>query len=281
MIVCGLLAYLKLGGLSGAHVVFPNYPWFSLFGRGVGADLAAGFSMAVGILVTQIYVQAILSGRSLRAARGGACLAALFTIPIGLLGVAVGLFMKAHFPKTPSAAVLPTFIMNFMPPVVAGIFIAALLISIVGSWAGLTLGVSTMLTRDIYKKFIRPASTDRETLLVLRLVIFVLCAIVCLTTYGNTGSLIMAWGFLSFGLRTCVVLIPMLAAMYCKRWITPAAGVAAVLCGPLLNIVWKLAFPKGMDPVYPGLIGAFAALVVVSFVTQKYPLKATAAHSAK
>ena len=50
----------------------------------------------------------------------------------------------------------------------SSVVLATLLVAVIGTWAGLTLGVSTMLTKDIYKRFIRsgavePGNTDCTT----------------------------------------------------------------------------------------------------------------------
>jgi SSS family solute:Na+ symporter len=179
--------------------------------------------------------------------------------------------MKANFPTVPSESVFPIFIIKFINPFVAGIILATLLISAIGTWAGLTLGISTMLTKDIYKKFIRPRSSDTEILLMQRLMIVAVCVITVIMVTGNIGSLILGWSFLSLGLRGCAALFPLLGAMYFKRWLTPAAGVTSALLGPLADLAWKLLNPKGLDPLYPGLIVGLLSLIIVSYFTKKKP----------
>jgi SSS family solute:Na+ symporter len=269
MIACGVTAYLKVGGASGLSAQLPSFPWFSLFGRGFGTDFAAGFSMLLGVLSTQTYFQAIGSGRSFEAARTGAWISAIMTPPVGLGGIMVGLYMRTAFPKTPSSEVLPIFILKFLPPVLAGIVLATLLIAIVGSTAGLILGISTMFTKDIYRRYFRPQAQSKEALLVQRLAILIACAIPLLFVSGNAESLIIGWSFMSQGLRGCTVLFPLLGAMFFPRWLSSKAGVMAALLGPLANFVWHLVFPKGMDPLYPGLLASFLALVFVSLITKK------------
>ncbi len=171
-ISCGAVAYYLAGGASGLAAKFPAFPWFSLFGRGLNLDLAAGFSLLVGVLSTQTYIQAVLSGRDVREARKGALISAVMIPPVGIGGILVGLYMRSAFPETPSAEVLPLFVLKFLPPALGGVVLATLLIAVVGTWAGLSPGISTMLTKDIYKKFFRNQASDRETLAVQRLADF-------------------------------------------------------------------------------------------------------------
>lgn len=276
MISCGAAALLLFNGVSGLQASFPAFPWFSLFGRGVEKDLAGGFSLIVGVLSTQTYAQAIASGKSFAEARKGALISAVLMPPIGIGGILVGLYMRANFPATPSSEVLPTFIINFLPPVLAGVVLATLLITAIGGWAGLLFGISTMFTRDIYQRFIRQQAGQREALLVQRAAIIVVVLLSAFVASGNSGSLILGWSFLSMGLRGCCILCPLLGAMYFPRYLTPTGGIVAAFLGPVTNVIWFLAFPKGIDPLYPGLLVSLAALLIVSAFTRKKDLPLSA-----
>ena len=127
----------------------------------------------------------------------------------------VGLYMKAHvasFPGIKSADVLPTFILHYMPPLLGGVVLATLLVAVIGTWAGLSLGISTMLTRDIYKRYIDKKADDKRTLLVQRLLILCLCGITVVAVSSSLGGLILGFSFLSMGLRGCSALFPLLGA---------------------------------------------------------------------
>lgn len=272
-IVTGVLAFNMFGGTSGIWAAFPKHvPWFSLFGRGVSTDLAAGFSLLVGVLSTQTYIQAILSGKSLAVSRKGALLSALLIPPIGIGGILVGLYMRANivsFPGLESSAVLPVFILHYLPPVAAGIIIATLLIAVIGTWAGLSLGISTLLTRDIYKRFINKKADSKRTLFVQRGLIIALCVLAYYFVTGSAGSLILSFSFLSMGLRGCTVLFPLLGAIFFRQFVTPAGGVASAFLGPITVIVWHFIYPNGIDALYPGLIVGLLVLIIVSMLTQK------------
>lgn len=269
MLSCGLIALSLLGGINGLFAKFPAHPWFSLFGRGFDKDFAAGFSLVVGILSTQTYFQAVLSAKSMGAANKGALLSGLFTPPIGLGGIMVGLFMRANFPGTPSSEVLPVFVMNYLPPLLAGVVLATLLISVIGTWAGLTLGISTMFTKDIYIRFFHPQADSKTTLLIQRIAIIGICIVAVFFVSGNVGSLILSWSFMAMGLRGCTVLFPLIGAISLPNWVTPKGGIAAALLGPLVNLIWKLLYPAGLDPLYPGLAASAIALILVSRFTKK------------
>ncbi len=245
-----------------------------MFGRGVSRDLAAGFSLVVGVLSTQTYIQAVLSAGSFRHARTGALISAFFIPPVGIGGILVGLYMRSHlasFPGLKSGDVLPVVILHFMPPLFGGVIPATLIVAVVGTWAGLNLGISTMLTRDIYKQYIDRKADDKKALLVQRVLILCLCAITIVAVSSNAGGLILGFSFLSMGLRGCSALFPLLGAMFIKRFVTPIAGISAAILGPLTDVVWHFLYPKGLDPLYPGLVVSAGVLLALSMFTRKKP----------
>ncbi|NPV73481.1 MAG: sodium:solute symporter family protein [Pelotomaculum sp.] len=263
-VVSGALAYKMAGGWSGLTAVLPPYPWFSFFGRGVGVDLAAGFSLVVGVASTQTYIQSIFSARNLAEARKGVLLSGILIPPLGAGGVLVGLYMRVNFPETASDQVLPAFIIKFLPPVLAGVMLAALLIVVIGTWAGITLGMSTTLTEDIYRRLIRPAAGDREILAVHRVLMLTAGLLSVLMVIGNLNSLIMKWSVMSLALRACALFFPLLGALFFPGAVTPLAGTLAALLGPLTGAVWYCMYPGGIDPVYPGLLASLLTLLAVS-----------------
>ncbi|KAF1085238.1 Sodium/glucose cotransporter [Sporotomaculum syntrophicum] len=271
-IFCGVMAYGMLGGWSGLTTNFPPFPWLSLFGRGFNTDFAAGFSLLVGVLSTQTYIQAIFSAKSLSSARMASLVSAFMIPPVGIGGILIGLFMRANFPDTPSEQVLPIFVMNFLPPLLAGVVLATLLVAIIGTWAGLTLGVSTMLAKDIYKRFICCDADDLKILKIQRILIFTVSALGVLFVVSSLKSMILGWSFLSMGLRGCTVFFPLLGAVFFSRFVKPMAGIMAALIGPCVDLIWHFLYPNGIDPLYVGLLASFLTLLFLSMLLKRKPV---------
>jgi solute:Na+ symporter, SSS family len=259
MIISGVLAFTLSGGVVGLKEFFPAFPWFSFFGRGINTDLAAAFALIVGVMSSQIYFQGIFSSRDLPAARGGALLSAVLAPLIGLGGIMVGLFMRMHYPDINPAQALPLFVINHLPAWFAGIVLATLLLASIGTGAGLTLGVSTMLNRDIYLR-LRPDADDNRVLFVFRsLIIAVLILALGVVLLADENVLILSWSYLSLGLRGATIFFPLLAAIFLKGKISPIAGTLAVIVGPTIVIAGTI-FPFGLNPLYPGLMISFMIL---------------------
>lgn len=253
--LCGVLAITLQGGFSAFYQALPQAQYFNLFARGVVIDLGAGLSLIVGIITTQTYIQAVISAKSLKISLRGTFLSACLVPLIGIAGIYVGLFMKIVHPDIESAKALPLFIMEYLHPFPAGMVLATLLVALVGTGAGLALGISSMLTRDVYVARIRPEADDKQQLLVTRCVIAVVLAASCLFTAGNMGTLIMSWSFLSMGLRGAVAFFPLTAALFAPKSFSSKFVFASMIVGSAATILSKFLI-AGIDPLFPGMLAA-------------------------
>ncbi len=274
MIIAGLLAYTMGGGISGFREVFPAFPWFSLFGRGFLTDFAAGFSLVIGVLATQTYIQAVISGKDVRSSKIGSMISAILVVPIGLAGIFIGLFMRNNFPNIDPGKAFPLFVLKYLNPWIGGVVLATLIIAVVGTGAGLALGVSTVLTNDIYKRYLNKTADDKNLLKVSRILIVAVLGITLLFVYGNLGSLILQWAILSMGLRGTAALIPMIPALFFKGKVTKKAGFLCVLLGPISVLLWKIFFPDIGEPLYIGLLVGVLILFLGGLANKKDKTKA-------
>ncbi|MGE5678235.1 MAG: sodium:solute symporter family protein [Pseudomonadota bacterium] len=257
VIAGGIIAISCGGGIGRFIDVFPRQPYFSLFGRGIWIDGAAGFSLVLGVLSTQTYAQAVLSGRTLKESKAGALISACLIPPIGIAGIFIGLFMKMNHPDIDSAMAFPKFVMDYMDPWLGGIVLATLLVTVVGTGAGLSLGISTIFTKDIYANYINTKADDGLLLIVSRIVIVVTLALALLFTLGSAKSLILKWSFMSMGLRGATIFAPLCAALFFKGRVSSGFAVAAMIVSPLSVLLGKFILPPGFDPLFPGIAISF------------------------
>lgn len=259
-------AYTGMGGWSGYQTAFPRFPWFSLFGRGAWVDIASGLSLVVGTLTTQTYIQAIYAAKDEKAARNGALLAAFVTLPTGIPAVMAGMYMRANYPQIAPIDALPQFILSQLPPWLGGIALATLLLASIGSAAGLVLGVSAMLSRDIFAAKWR--FTDKSMLAVNRLAVFGVTLCAALFCMGNLQSLVLEWNFLSMGLRGAGIFFPLTFAIFLPGRICSQAAIAAMVAGVVVDLGWKIIFPTLFDPLYAGLLASIIALVITQMIVK-------------
>jgi solute:Na+ symporter, SSS family len=262
LLAFGAVALYLAGGTRPIPEVLPS-KYFSLFGNGLWKDLGNGLGVVFGVLTTQIYAQAVLSARDERHARIGTWLAGFGTAVFGLGGVAVGMFMRVHEPNIEPAQALPLFATHYLSPVVGGVFLGAILITVITCAGGLALGIGTMFTRDLYQHYLRPKMGDREGLLVTRSIILLVVVAGVLIGASDLLKLIISYSFLAFAFRADAMLVPVLVTVLGNHISlrSTSAGIGAVLAGMATNLFWNLRVEQGGAAVFIGLLGSILGLV--------------------
>ncbi len=259
LFAAGVVALAQLAALPDAAARFPAFPWFSLFGRGPWQTWGNLFSLIVGIICTQTYIQALYAASDSRTAAIGAYAAAAITIPVGLPSVAIGMAMRAAHPEMPPILALPMFLLENMPPAIAGIGIGGLMLSVVGSIAGLTLGIGTMISRDIGQAVLG-LSRDRDILRLNRASVLVVTAIAALIAATHLDSYVLDWNYMSMALRGAGIFIPLSLAVFAPKRLPAAWAVASMAASTLAAMAGKLVFAWPVNPLYVGV--AVSAAVV-------------------
>lgn len=259
MASAGYAALHAAGGWHRLSAAFPPFPWFSLFGYGIREGASDLISMLVGVMSTQTYIQAVFASRDRQAARRGALISAVMIPPLGLFGIAVGLFMRHTQPSLDSARALPLFLLQQFPAGLAGIAFATLLIAAVATAAGLTLGVGTTLKVDILARL---RLRERHELAVMRLVTLGVIATAMGILLFNLDSAIMKWSFLSMGLRGATLCLPLLGAVFLGARTSRRGGALSIYLAPLAVIIAGLSGFSSLPPLMAGLGVSLMALLV-------------------
>lgn len=234
----GVLAYADMNYLGGMRNVIADDKWFSLFGHGLQNGLINLLSMIMGVVSTQSYIQAVFSAKDAVTAKRGCILAAIVVIPIGLPSVVIGMFMSVHHPEINPINALPMYLLNYLPEALGGVGVAALLLSALGSIAGLAFGVSTMLTNGVIQKLFKNLS-DERLLNISRLnVLLVIVGAVLFTCY-HLDSSVLEWSFLSMALRGCGIFLPLTFAVLVTKKFNAATGFYAMLAGIITDCLWN------------------------------------------
>ena len=269
VIICGFMAVNLGGGISSFKAALPDAQYFNLFARGTFVDMGAGISLIIGVITTQAYIQAIISAKSLKISKAGALISAILIPIIGTAGIFVGMYMKITSPDMSSASALPTFIIQNVPPLVAGMILATLLVALVGTGAGVALGLSSMICNDIYKVYFNKDASDKTSLTASRVIIALILVSAALFTTGNMGSLILGWSFMSMGLRGAVAFAPMCAALFFPGRVNKKIALCAIIAGPVFVLIGKFILPSFIDPLFLGVGVSILIMLVGYFVNKK------------
>ena len=250
--VGGIISYLDMGQWQGLKVAFPEYPWFSLFGRGVEDGLFSLVSMIVGVISTQTYVQSIFSAKDSKTAAAGCITAALVVIPVGLPSVMIGMFMSKMHPEINSIDALPMYLVTYLPEWLGGIGLGAILISAMGSLSGLALGVGTMISRDLVKNIWKSAnSTNLLWASRISVLLVTICAIVFV--FFHLDSSVLEWNYLSMALRGSGIFLPLTFAVFFPGKVNRKFGIMAIIGGIAVACLWKYIAPWKINGLFPAL----------------------------
>lgn len=238
------IALVRGGGLSAILDALPPGDFFQLFGARPGKGIGDLVAMIVGVVSTQTYLQALFAARDVRSARQGALIGALTIPPLGLLGVVVGLFLRvAHPDLANSGEALAFFIREYLPAPLAGVFMAGLLIVVLGTAAGLVLGVTTNLFEDLFRPMGWLRAPGRELALIRGCALGVLLLSLGLVLTG-LDSAILDWSYLSMGLRGASIFLGLVLAVAFRRDPRLSRWAPVVFAGPLVYLAYALIWGR-------------------------------------
>lgn len=228
---------------------------FDLMGQGTDSSMASLFSVIAGVLCTQTYIQCIFSAATPLKAAYGCFIAALIVIPIGLPSVAVGMYMHAADPTVLPILVLPTFLINHVPALIGGLALGGIILSLLGSIGGLSLGIGTMISHDMLSPLLK-ITDDKKLLRLTKLTVLAVMILASLIAIMNRGSEILFWNYLSMGLRGGGIFLPLTFAVFCPGYLRPDWAVFS-MAGSTLSAIAAVFAKLPIDPLFIGLAVSF------------------------
>jgi SSS family solute:Na+ symporter len=172
------------------------------------------------------------------------------------------MFMRVQHPNILPATAFPKFIVTYLPAPLAGVTLATILISSLATGAGLTLGVSTIFAKDLYKSWLCVKATDGQQLKFMRWVILGIGLITFIVTTLLADAIILNFGFASMLLRAGPIFVPLVMTLYFPKHLTPTVGMVAIVGGPSASILWMLLGLPMQSAIFVGLVTSLLIFVV-------------------
>lgn len=143
--------------------------------------------MTTQAITAQGPVQIACGAKSAKEARKGFILGGLLIFPIGFLSAILGLAAKAQFPDINPTLALPQIIMS-LDPFSSGMTLAALWAADVSTACTILLGAGTLISQDVFKRFIKPNMSDMTYVKANRLIIVIIGAVTLLMAFYASAS---------------------------------------------------------------------------------------------
>ncbi|HVV54837.1 MAG TPA: sodium/solute symporter [Mucilaginibacter sp.] len=142
-------------------------------------------------------------------------------------------------------------ILGYLPNGLIGLSLAALTAAIVASLAGKANSISTIFTLDVYKKYIKKESDEKNMVIIGRITILCALIVAIALTWNDTLNIGGEGGFTFIqkytGFISPGVFAMFLLGMFWKRT-TGSAAVVGVIAGFVLSILFNELAPKWFGP---------------------------------
>lgn len=253
------MAIIAVGGVSGLVATAPQAPeyWNLWHGGQSGwmylAMLGPAFVISPGLL------QKIYGARDDRTVRIGVGSNAMALLLFAFVPTTMGMIARALHPSLSNHELaLPTLLSQDLPPAVGALGLAALFSAEVSTADALLFMLATSLSQDLYKRFVRPAATDRQVLAVARLAAIgggiggVSLAIVSPTIIGALSVFYSVLGVCLF--------VPIIAGLFFPAVGTPEA-LTSIIVGVGTMTIAMAVTGKGVFGLTPQMMGLAAAVV--------------------
>ncbi len=255
----------KAGGLEAiAHA--PRVPATFMDFLHSGGPLS-GWTLLVfapAFVISPGLMQKAYGAASERAVRIGigaqAAALSVFAFAPALLGMAA---RATHPGLTNPNIVLPTVLVEQLPPWFGALALAAVFSAEVSACDAILFMLATSLSQDLYKRFLQPEADDREVLLIARLA----------SLAGGAGAVVLALLLetvqdalaIFYALLGVSLLVPVVGGLYLRR-AGAREALASIVAGNVTLLVVRFALPPSLawiNPTVAGLIASAAAFVLV------------------
>jgi len=188
-------------------------------------------------------------------------------ISIGLIGKIYILNNNIVLPD--KEKIFMAMIQSLFNPVVAGLFLAAILAAIMSTADSQLLVTSSALTQDIYYSFINKKASQKQLLWVSRISVMIVAIIAYIIALNPNNSVmdLVSYAWAGFGAAFGPIII---LSLFWKRTNSYGA-LAGILSGGIMTIFWK-SLSGGIFDLYelvPGFVFSFVIIIVVSLLTKK------------
>jgi Na+/proline symporter len=186
---------------------------------------------------------------------------------IVFLGVAGTLLIPDVVARYGSAdAIIPALIVNYMPPVVVGLCLVALMAVMMSTASVALLIVGTTVASDLVPA-IRPNTSEKGLLIYAKMsiLIFGVLGIICALIMKGVFDILL----LAFAIYVSAVFVPVMAAFYWEKATKAGAIVSSIVATIVVVALYALNKPYGMEPILISLVVSFVLMWGVSQITYK------------
>jgi len=217
--------------------------------------------------VDQGLLQRAFGAQDTRSVAKGLVLAGIITTPFALLWNLPGLAAGVLYPglENPDQAI-PTLLSGLLPPVILGLVVCGLISSQLSTISGNLNGVATIFTNDIYESLLKRKASNKEVLMIARIMTFVMGLFMILFAYfvPVMGGAVEAYLTIIGIMDMPLFIVGILYGLLWKR-ATSRAAIFGYLSGAVAGVIGKFIYQ--LDFNLTTFLSAGVALLIVPLVS--------------
>lgn len=225
-----------------------------------GVVLGAILIYSIGYMGMPHVVVRHMSMKSTKTVKGAILWAALwnqlFIFTPYLLGFA-GIILLPNLADP--EMVIPTLAYEFFPGIFAAILLSAIMAAIMSTSDSLLMQAGTILSRDVYERFIDKNASQKRMIFISRL---------CILVGGIAGIIVaiyeppsvFALVVFAFGVLGNSFLVPYVASVYWKN-ANNIGALCAMIGGGMTNVFWTLMEWEQVTAIHPFLAGLIVSIL--------------------
>jgi SSS family solute:Na+ symporter/sodium/proline symporter len=164
--------------------------------------------------------------------------------------------------------IIPVTARRGLPGLIGAVLLGGIFAKVISTANNFLFSPASNLIHDVYKRFVRPNASERQTLTVSR-VLVVLLGVFALLQGAYFDSILKAalYAYTVYG----AAVTPAVMAVFFWRRANTAGAICSIVAGTVITVVWNLLQIESLDAVYPALAVSLAALIGVSLATPAPP----------
>jgi len=252
------------GGWEAVVAAVPAEPDYFGFWKSGRSGIVYMALLVPAFIISPGLIQKVYGARDERTVRLGVGLAGVALLLFAAVPPLLGIIAHALAPNLANHELaLPTVLTLGLPPAIGAIGLAAVFSAEVSSADAILFMLSTSLSEDLYKRFVKPEASDREVLRVARWA----------AVLGGGTAVALALGLPSvigalsvfYTLLGVSLFVPLVAGLNSRRPGTPEA-LTAIGVGVAVVVAAKLSGISGDFAWYATWLGIFASATVFVLV---------------
>jgi solute:Na+ symporter, SSS family len=192
------------------------------------------------------------------------------TIFLETMLMMVAVIGSSRFHTDNPREIIPLTARQGLPTLVGAILLGGIFAKVISTANNYLFSPATNLIHDVYARFINRNATERQNMIVSRVLVVGL-GIFAFLQATQFESILKAslYAYTVYG----AAVTPVVLAVFFWKRTTTAGAVTSIILGTVVTIAWNVAQGLGwkndLDAVYPALLASLASLILVSLMTPR------------